>query len=266
MSILALLLGSGFGAAGGRASPRPISRRVLTSRVRTPHHLVVGQVAAGLLGRQLIGAEMTIRNASRRISSWARMACVRSFLEPLGRESPVGRSLGGASPVGPPAARGVCGSDRCQSEPGLLGAGSLLALRFLALALDAGLLVVLASASLGENAALLDLLVEASQGTLEGLVFAYADFSQSEFTSHRRVCVPVNASARVPAFRAQAPLGSRHVAGRAKGAGSVAGKSERPSYECMSVPSLCVRAGGVARPDSRIWCGTEGKFARGPPD
>src|SRR5665647_1768109 len=55
----------------------------------------------------------------------------------------------------------------------LLGAGSLLALRFLALALDAGLLVVLASASLRQNAALLDLLVEASQGTLEGLVFAY---------------------------------------------------------------------------------------------
>ncbi|HUG26623.1 MAG TPA: hypothetical protein VMN83_29395, partial [Albitalea sp.] len=46
---------------------------------------------------------------------------------------------------------------------------------------------VLASASLGENAALLDLLVEASQGTLEGLVFAYADFSQSGITSHRHV-------------------------------------------------------------------------------
>src|SRR5687768_17531825 len=59
-----------------------------------------------------------------------------------------------------------------------LGARCLLALRFLALALDAGLLVVLASASLGEDAALLDLLVEASQSALEGLVFAYADFSQ----------------------------------------------------------------------------------------
>ena len=68
----------------------------------------------------------------------------------------------------------------------LLGAGRLLALRFLALALDAGLLVVLASASLREDAALLNLLVEASQGTLEGLVFAYADFSQSGITSHRR--------------------------------------------------------------------------------
>ena len=70
--------------------------------------------------------------------------------------------------------------------PALLRGGGLLALRFLALALDAGLLVVLASASLGEDAALLDLLVEASQGTLEGLVFAYADFSQSGITSHRR--------------------------------------------------------------------------------
>ena len=65
--------------------------------------------------------------------------------------------------------------------------GVLLALRFLALALHAGLLVVLASASLCQNAALLDLLVEASQGTLEGLVFAYADFSQSGITSHRQV-------------------------------------------------------------------------------
>src|SRR4051794_17031236 len=68
----------------------------------------------------------------------------------------------------------------------LLGAGSLLALRFLALALDAGLLVVLASASLRQNATLLDLLVEASQRTLEGLVFAYADFSQSGIPSRRR--------------------------------------------------------------------------------
>src|SRR5687767_2919285 len=64
----------------------------------------------------------------------------------------------------------------------LLVPSGLLALRFLALALDAGLLVVLASASLGEDATLLDLLVEASQGTLEGLVFAYTNFSQ--FRNH----------------------------------------------------------------------------------
>ena len=91
--------------------------------------------------------------------------------------------------MGPPAARGVL-IPTCQSEPGLLRAGSLLALRFLALALDAGLLVVLASASLGKNAALLNLLIEASQGTLEGLVFAYADFSQSGITSRRRTFKP----------------------------------------------------------------------------
>ena len=78
---------------------------------------------------------------------------------------------------------------------GLLGARGLLALRFLALALHAGLLIVLASASLGEDAALLDLLIEASQGTLEGLVFAYADFSQSGITSHRHVAALHHASA-----------------------------------------------------------------------
>src|SRR3954453_12748906 len=80
------------------------------------------------------------------------------------------------------------------SEIRLLGAGSLLALRFLALALDAGLLVVLASASLRQNAALLDLLVEASPCPLEGLVFAYADFSQSGITSRRQVSMPPRGS------------------------------------------------------------------------
>ena len=54
---------------------------------------------------------------------------------------------------------------------------------------------MLASASLGKNAALLNLLVEASQGTLEGLVFAYADFSQSGITSRRRSCKPHPCSA-----------------------------------------------------------------------
>jgi hypothetical protein len=60
----------------------------------------------------------------------------------------------------------------------LLAAGSLLALRFLALALHAGLLIVLASTGLCEDAALLDLLVEAPQGSLEGLVLTDSDFSQ----------------------------------------------------------------------------------------
>src|SRR5688500_14881849 len=77
---------------------------------------------------------------------------------------------------GRPGRRRICAPDAPAQRS--LGARGLLALRFLALALDAGLLVVLASASLSEDAALLDLLVEASQSALEGLVFAYADFSQ----------------------------------------------------------------------------------------
>src|SRR5438552_3602525 len=77
---------------------------------------------------------------------------------------------------------------RCEAggQPGGLGLrrpGVLLALRFLALALDARLLVVLATASLGEDAALLDLLVEASQGAFERLVLTHADFCQSGITS-----------------------------------------------------------------------------------
>ena len=69
---------------------------------------------------------------------------------------------------------------------GSLAAGGLLALRFLALALDAGLLEMLATPRLGEDAALLDLLVEAPQGGFERLVLSDSDFSQcGVITSHR---------------------------------------------------------------------------------
>src|SRR5688572_20465233 len=55
-----------------------------------------------------------------------------------------------------------------------LRSGVLLALGFLALALDGRLLVVLSSARFGEDSALLDLLVEATQGALERLVLSHS--------------------------------------------------------------------------------------------
>src|SRR3954451_3550662 len=112
------------------------------------------------------------------------MAAVRSSWSLLARVTDVAFLGRGIALDGAGNARSLAPS-RWGSEVRLLGASCLLALRFLALALDAGLLVVLASASLRQNAALLDLLIEASQRTLEGLVFAYADFSQSGITSHR---------------------------------------------------------------------------------
>ena len=71
------------------------------------------------------------------------------------------------------------GSSEMGGSGVLLAACRLLPLRFLALSLDAGLLVVLASSGFGEDAGLLDLLVEASQRSLERLVLADSDFSQS---------------------------------------------------------------------------------------
>src|SRR5262245_39436632 len=126
------------------------------------------------------------------------MAVVRSSWSLLERVTGKAPSLGGASPVVDAGYAGSGSDDTATSAGRLLRAGGLLALRFLALALDAGLLIVLASASLGQNAALLDLLVEAPQGTLEGLVFSYADFSQSGIASRRPNLRPSHARRRGP--------------------------------------------------------------------
>ena len=137
--------------------------------------LVLGQLAA-LPSRRCTTALEAMRSTSRRSASPDRIAAVVSAW--IRSRRVTGSGTSGAVPrrAGRPAGREL-------QSVSLPASGGLLALRFLALALHAGLLVVLASASLGEDAALLDLLVEASQGTLEGLVLAYSDFSQSRFTS-----------------------------------------------------------------------------------
>jgi hypothetical protein len=81
---------------------------------------------------------------------------------------------------------------------------------------------MLASASLREDATLLDLLVEAPQGTLEGLVFPYAYFSQSEITSRRPICARNDCS--IAGKEADAAR-LRLTASRAKGGRSVAGEA-----------------------------------------
>ena len=168
------------------------SLRVLTSRVSACSDLVVGQIAAEPAStryRQPKSPSAMCRDEGRRERGWLRSGRPGAYL----RESPMWRSFRRGIAQGPPAA-GV--GVPTVSQPATR-AGSLLALRFLALALDAGLLVVLASASLSQDAALLDLLIEASQGTLEGLVFAYADFSQSGITSHRPISCHTVARRRV---------------------------------------------------------------------
>ena len=205
------------------------SRRVLTSRVK---HAARPRRRSGRGGRasprcgQPKSPSAKCRDEARRDRAWLRQV----ILEPLARVTEW-RSSGGHRSGSRLA--GLCAPELL-ADARLLRAGGLLALRFLALALDAGLLVVLASASLREDAALLDLLVEASQGTLEGLVFAYADFSQSEITSHRRglrarecVCSSAGTS------RSGVARLSTNAAGRRAGR-SVAGERGPPDYECIS--------------------------------
>ena len=159
------------------------SRRVLASRESTP------TTSSSVRGRRAASSALwAAASAMRRVSRGARpRPAWRSSCRPgVGPRGSLVCSW--AVPAREACRRGgpmldLRSTDRAPAC--LVLAGSLLALRFLALALHAGLLVVLASASLREDAALLDLLVEASQGALEGLVLTDTDFCQPEITSHR---------------------------------------------------------------------------------
>src|SRR5688572_4249832 len=119
-----------------------------------------------------------MRSTSRRSTSPDRIAAVVSSWIRSRRDTGSWH-LGRCSPAGDAG-----GTDLSRSA--CLRSGVLLALCFLALALDARLLVMLASASLREDSALLDLLVEAAQRAFERLVLAHSDFCQSRFTSSGR--------------------------------------------------------------------------------